>query len=201
MWSGQTSMGDPLRCTCGHRMPEFWVRLEGTTMGHQVQPLCSSRAVPEPMDCNQTVLEYLQSNCSIHSGSPDCSSCSCWGAGFVPGAALSDGRFPFGEMEKMPWPWLSLPSSNVLMFSFSWLWACKLLSPPADFNVSRYCMEMFVLLCETLMILLYFFFFVNVDKTTLFSMSSFYETRDIFQVFSPQDLDCSRCWLGKFKPQ
>lgn len=31
-------------------------------------------------------------------------------------------------------------------------------------------------------------------------MSSFYETRDIFQVFSPQDLDCSRCSLGKFKP-
>lgn len=37
-----------------------WVRLQGNTVGHLVQPLRSSRTIPEHMvqDCLQTVLEF-----------------------------------------------------------------------------------------------------------------------------------------------
>lgn len=47
---------------CLFTEPQKWVRLKGTTVGHLVPPLCSSRVILEHMalDCAQTVLEYLQ---------------------------------------------------------------------------------------------------------------------------------------------
>lgn len=78
-------------------------------------------------------------------------------------------------------------ASPAARFSFSWLWTCKLLSPPADFNASLYCMEMFVLLCETLMILLFYFFFCKCRQNNpVFHELILRNTRHISSVFPPR---------------
>ena len=140
-------------------------------------------------------------NCSIQQGSSDCSKEDM---PRVPGGVLGlswEHVYLMADLHLEQWGKCPgcCSASPAVMLSFLCLWTCKLLSPPANVNVSLYCMEMLVLLCATVRI---HFFFLNIDKTTLFSMSSFYETRDIFQVmFSPQNLDWGRCSLGKFKPQ
>lgn len=100
-------------------------------------------------------------NCSIQQGSSDWSKEDMvWVPGGVP--CLSRERVCLTADLCLEW-WGKLPgcrsASPAAMLSFLWLWTCKLLSPPANFNVSLCCMEMLVLLCETVRILFFFSFF------------------------------------------